>query len=263
MKKVALILLAVSCFTFGKAQLKPEAGSVGLGFRVTGLASVAFSNFQSTGLSGATLPDVDGMISAGGLDVSSMIPQEMLFGRYYLASDLALRVGLGINSMSAKGEGVDSVGTAIDTYDMKMSGFSFGLSVGVEKHFASAASRLDPYAGAQINFASIGSITYEENHSVNSDPAFSSADTYEIAGGSNFGIVLLGGFNYFFSDNFAIGAEMGWGFSSTSVGGDWTSSESATSAGTTTTTNRTGNAKTSTGGFGVGSTAGVNASIFW
>jgi hypothetical protein len=264
MKKVALAMIAAACaFTSANAQLKPEAGSIGLGFKVSGLANVAFNNWSNTGLDGAVLPDPDGNISATGFDVAAMVPQQMMFGRYYLSSDLALRVGLGINSMSAKGSGVDSVGANLMTWEDNWSAFSLGIGAGVEKHFASAASRLDPYAGAMISYSMIGGITRDFTSNINTDPAVDVANTYEISGGSAFGIDLLAGFNYFFSDNFAVGAEMSWGYGSGSVGGDWNSTEVTTVGGTATTVNRTGNEKWSGGGFRVGSTAGVNASIFW
>lgn len=264
MKRLFLTLTAlVLTFGFAQAQLKPEAGSVGLGFRLTGIANVSFSNFMQTGLSGQQLPDPVGLFGGTSISVNAIAPQEMMFGRYYLSSDLALRVGLGINSASMKSSTVDSVGANILTTDDQTSAFSFGISAGVEKHFASAASKLDPYAGAQINFGSIGKIKNEFHSNLNTDPAVDNTVVTELAGGSNFGVGLLAGFNYFFSDNFAIGAELGWGFSSTSVGGDWTQTSTAISGSTTTTSTSIGTAKSSSSGFGVGSTAGVNASIFW
>ena len=264
MKKVALAMIAAACaFTTANAQLKPEAGSVGLGFKVSGLANVAFNNWGNTGLDGMVLPDPDGNISLTGFDIGAMVPQQMMFGRYYLSSDLALRVGLGINSMSSKMSAVDSSGAFITTTEDNWSAFSLGIGAGVEKHFASAASRLDPYAGAMINYSMIGGITREMTSNTNSDPATSMTATYDISGGSAFGIDLIGGFNYFFSDNFAVGAEMSWGYGSGSVGGEWNSTEVVTNGGTSATVNRTGEEKWSGGGFRVGSTAGVNASIFW
>lgn len=263
MKKIILSVVALMCVaSFGFAQIKPEAGSVGFGFRLNGIANTAFSNWGRTGLSGMTMADPLGILPGGG-SVDALVPQEMFFGRYYLSSDLALRVGLGINSISAKGNTVDSVGTAITTTDSKMSAFSFGLNVGVEKHFASAAEKLDPYAGAQIGFSSLGAIKMETNSNTNSDPATSSTNVIEMAGGSAFGIDLLAGFNYFFTDNFSLGAEFSWGYGSASVGGDYTQNTSATAGATTVTGEVRGTAKSGMSGFRVGSTTGVNASIFF
>ena len=251
------------CFaSFGFSQLKPEAGSIGLGFRINGIANTAFSNWGNTGLSGMTMSDPLGILPGGG-SVDALVPQEMFFGRYYLSSDMALRVGLGINSISTKGNTVDSVGTAITTTDTKMSAFSFGLNVGVEKHFASAAEKLDPYMGVQVGFSSLGAIKMETNSNTNSDPAVSSTDVIEMAGGSAFGLDLIAGFNYFFTDNFSLGAEFSWGYGTASLGGDYTQNTSNTAGATTVNSEVRGTAKVSAGGLRVGSTTGVNASIFF
>lgn len=265
MKKIILSVIAFMCVaSFGFAQLKPEAGSVGFGFRINGIANTAFSNWGRTGLSGQTIGDPLGVMG-GATTVDALVPQEMFFGRYYIASDLALRVGLGINSVSQKGSSIDSVpGTKFVTEaDMKMSAFSFGLNVGVEKHFASAAEKLDPYAGLQVGFSSLGAIKYEMNSSTNSDPVVSSNDVIQMAGGSAFGLDLLAGFNYFFTDNFALGAEFSWGYHSANVGGEYTQNSTNTVGTTSTSTETRGTAKSGSSGLRVGSTAGVNASIFF
>jgi hypothetical protein len=265
MKKIILSAIAViGLASFANAQLKPEAGSKGFGFRINGIANTAFSNWGRTGLSGQTINDPLGVL-APGTTVDDLVPQEMFFGRYYISSDLALRVGLGINSISMKSNTVDSVAgaTAITTTDSKTSAFSFGLNVGVEKHFASAAEKLDPYAGAQLGFSSLGSIKNETSSNTNTDPAVSSTSTTTWAGGSAFGFDLLGGFNFFFTDNFALGAEFSWGFHSANIGGDYTMDASSTVGSTTVNTQAKGSAKTGTSGFRVGSTAGVNASVFF
>jgi len=266
MKKIVLAIIAMVCFaSISQAQLKPEAGSMGFGFNLTGLANVSFGPFMQTGVSGSALTDPTGLgvLPAGINIVDDLVPQQMFFGRYYIASDLALRVGLGINSTSMKWEATDSAGTAITTQDGSTKAFSFGLGVGVEKHFASAATKVDPYMGAQINFSSLGKIKSDYNSSTNSDPAISTAMVGEMAGGSAFGVDLIGGFNYFFTDNFAIGAEFSWGFMSASVGGDWSTSSTSTAGGTSTTVNTVGMAKQGWSGFRVGHTSGVTASIFW
>ena len=263
MKKLSLTLMALALTATGMfAQTKPEAGSVGLGFRVTGLANVAFGNFMTTGLNGAPINDQLGILPAG-TTVSDLVPQEMLFGRYYLSSDLALRAGLGINSLSNKIESTDSIFDAVTVAEQKTSAFSFGVSVGIEKHFASAAGRLDPYAGAQIGFGMLGAIKQTYSDNTNSDPATSTEISREWDGGSAFNVDLLAGFNYFFSDNFAIGAEMSWGFGSVSTGGDYLETTTATAGGTSVTSEQRGAYKWGVSGFRVGSTAGVNASIFW
>ena len=103
----------------------------------------------------------------------------------------------------------------------------------------------------------------EQTIAVGGTTPFSSTTNNKIAGGSHFGLDLLAGFNFFFTDNFALGGEFSWGFHSTKMGGDYTTETSVTSAGTTVTTKGAGNSTVSSAGLRVGSTAGVNASIFF
>jgi hypothetical protein len=263
MKKIALALfLAAGLTTATQAQLKPEAGSIGFGFRINGIANTALSNWTNTGLAGETIVDPLGLLGAP-TSVNSLVPQEMFFGRYYISSGLAVRVGLGINSMSMNWTSVDTVVATPTTTNTKTSAFSFGINAGIEKHFASAASKLDPYAGAQISFASIGSVKQSSDVAVGGTTPFSSKIENVLPGGSHFGLDLLAGFNYFFTDNFALGAEFSWGYHTTKMGGDYTSTITSTNAGVTTTTTGTGSSTISKGGLRVGSTAGVNASIFF
>jgi hypothetical protein len=263
MKKIVLaIFLAAGLTTAAQAQLKPEAGSVGFGFRINGIANTALSNWTNTGLGGETIVDPLGLLGPA-TSVNALVPQDMFFGRYYISSGLAVRVGLGINSMSMKTSSLDTVVATPTSVDTKSSVFSFGLNAGIEKHFASAASKLDPYAGAQISFASIGAVTQTQDVAVGGTAPFSSKVENKVAGGSHFGLDLLAGFNYFFSDNFALGAEFSWGYHTTKMGGDYSTTSSTTNAGVTVTTSGAGTATVSNGGLRVGSTAGVNASIFF
>lgn len=262
------MVAALCMVTVSKAQMKPEAGTMGLGFHVNGLANVAFGNWGTTGLSGAVIDDPLG-IFAPGTTVDQLVPQNVLFGRYYLSSNMALRVSLGINSLSSKSHSVDSVfipEAGINTTDDNTSAFSFGIGAGIENHFATSASRLDPYVGAEFSIGMLGGI----NNEMTSDNVYPTASnnqtvvtTTDWKGGMSYMINLLGGFNYFFSDNVAIGAEVGWGFGGLSMGGTYTQVTDVTVSGVTTTTQTTGEAKVSASGFRVNSTGGVNFSIFW
>lgn len=263
MKKLALTLLAAAgLFTATQAQLKPEAGSIGFGFRINGIANTAFTNWTNTGLGGEDIVDPLGLLGAP-TSVSDLVPQDMFFGRYYISSDLAVRVGLGINSTSMKTSEVDTVIATPTTTETSTSVFSFGINAGVEKHFASAAEKLDPYAGAQLSFGSIGGVKQSQSVEVGGTSPVSGLVENELPGGSHFGFDLLGGFNFFFTDNFALGAEFSWGFHSVKMGGDYTTTTTTTSGGTTVITTGSGNATRGWSGFRVGSTAGVNASVFF
>ncbi|MBC8045864.1 MAG: hypothetical protein H7Y00_03665 [Fimbriimonadaceae bacterium] len=272
MKKLFVILcmLSVSLTTF--SQDMPAEGSSGFVFNVTGLGSVAFNNYGQTLLGGQSINDPLGIFLGDPgfpIPINSLIPQNILFYKNYIADDMAIRVGFGLGSYSDKlftGDSLFAGGYSENT--TKASSFSVGLSVGAEKHIGSGESKIDPYAGADLMFAFINGIKYSSETDVTGED-FSSNELFEVnyPGGMGIGLEVLLGFNYFFTDNFAIGAEAGLGFMHTGIGGEWTSdySSSSTSGGTTTTTSSSdrGEMKSSGGGFGVGSTAGVNASIFW
>ncbi len=215
MKKILFTLLTLTLLsTVAQAQLKPVKGDYGLGFKITGLENVAFGNFSSDAFD---------------------VPQFLL--RRYFTDKIVLRVGFGIDytdaSTSFNSSMVDSVNfNNPRRIDNKLvtstSSFSFSITPGGEYHLASSASKLDPYVGLEIPFAMMGPSTvsndidttvfavdiqrfiYEEDR----------LETTETAGGLSIGANLLAGFNYFFSDNFAIGAEYGLGFSFTSLGGE-------------------------------------------
>jgi len=107
---------------------------------------------------------------------------------------------------------------------------SFSFSPGIEYHLKSNAARLDPYVGAVIPFAFQGESTTE----VTEDIEFFDFASEEIIydqnltttttnpGSIQIGLNLLAGFNYFISDNIAIGAEYSLGFGMTSIGGNVT-----------------------------------------
>lgn len=285
MKKTALFLMICAFSTAMFAQegenndkpLKPQQGTIGLGFDISGLASVAFSNWGASGngLSDAMLAMPTSGPTLPVMYVSDLVPQQMLFGRYYLADDVALRMGLGINSTNqtvseTSYSGPDTFQTAT-TDESTLKAFSFGVGVGVEKHFMTEAKRLDPYGGIHVTFASIGKINATTSSDINLPDTLTDTFTmYEanLAGGTSFGAGLLAGFNYFFSDHFALGAELYWGFQSVNMGGDWDDKSTVEYSGPSAPANpdpvtSKGTYTSKTSGFGVGSSAGVTASIFW
>lgn len=97
--------------------------------------------------------------------------------------------------------------------------FNFSIRPGYEKHFA-GTDRLSPYVGAEL-FIGMGSTSSEEeNYSTND---FDDPDNYVVwtetqtDGNMTIGLNLLTGFDFYFSDNIYLGAEMGFGFASTSI----------------------------------------------
>ena len=88
----------------------------------------------------------------------------------------------------------------------KVSGLTFGIGAGLEKHMETNATKVDPFLGAEIKFAMLTGVDYSATTDITGD-GYSSTFTQDVAypGGIGFGLNLLGGFNYFFSDNISIG----------------------------------------------------------
>lgn len=130
------------------------------------------------------------------------------------------------------------------------------------------ATKVDPFLGAEIKFAMLTGVDYSATTDITGD-GYSSTFTQDVAypGGIGFGLNLLGGFNYFFSDNISIGGEVGLGFAMMNSGGEWTNdTESKFTVGgvtTTTTVNDRGEYKNSMSGINVNSYGGVNLIVYW
>jgi len=251
MKKVLVFsfacLLAASAAV---AQIKPVTGDWGLGFKLDGINSTSITHWNGNGT--------------------------QIFGRYYFTDKVAMRLGFGINTYNSKTETTEDVKdlnnviTGTRTGDTKITQFGFGIMPGVEYHMGSAASKLDPYVGAEIMLNSLGKMKMDFDTTStdnSSNYSYTKSTTSEMAGSFTFGINALVGFNYFFSDNFAIGAEYKWGFNSTSAGGDYseTGSESTTNNGNTTNTviNETGSMKNSAGNLNVAGMGGLNLNVYF
>jgi len=199
-----------------------------------------------------------------------------LFLRYYLSNDIAVRLGFGITSNTSKLNEADSALTGaisssaffplfggfglaqtFSTASEKTTQLAFTFSPGIEKHFK-GTDKLDPYVGAQIKLSILSKQTQTNSYFASQDNAGSLEtltidQTIETPGGLNFGLGIFSGFNYFFANNIAIGAEARWMFNTTSVGGDITNTATSTSdiGGTVTTTNTSSPStnKTSTSGL--------------
>lgn len=194
---------------------------------------------------------------------------EFFIVKNMLKDDLAFRAGFGVTSWSNKWSSVDSVFTAGPSKVERDSSFTrvdLFFAPGLEKHFTSA-SRLDPYLGAELKIGLLGK-SKTKTKAITSTPDTTGGmveTTVDMRGGSSIGVNLIAGFNYFFSNRIAIGAEYSWGFNSSSVGGDWSIVTMDTPAVTkvTTTTREIGSDRTTTAGFAVGSTAGITLTWFF
>jgi len=260
MKKAFLAIIAVIClaFTANAQPEKPAAGAKGLGFKLTGINDIMTKHWAS----GPT-----GVLSSN----------NMLFGRYYLSDNMALRIGFGINSVSWKStyDEPDADSSASNTNSIKSETtkkqFGFSIAPGIEYHFATE-TRVDPYVGGEIMIGMLGKSTTTTDSTNNNTATGGTTHTSKVektmGGGMMFGVGAVVGFNYFLSDHFALGAEYTWGFMSQSNGGDVEETTSATNGsvgGTSTSSNttRTYESKTSTSGLRVGGTGNVHLSIFW
>lgn len=263
-KLLSCIIVALVCVTTF-AQM-PQEGYTGFGFNITGLATVAIKNYNTSLLSNQTVPDPLNVIGYP-VTVSQILPQNLLFIKHYFADDMAWRLSIGINSNSTKTEITDStefaMGTATTTN--KLSSFSAGLGIGVEKHASTNSAKADPYMGADLNFALITGFKSEQSYDeTDTTGSFSSNYTVDYPGGMGLGLNLFGGFNYFFSQNIAIGAEAGIGFNFLSMGGDWTSTLTTNSTpGSSSTISSQGTYKNTSSGVAVNATGGINLTIFW
>jgi outer membrane protein W len=253
MKKVLVFsfacLLAASAAV---AQIKPVTGDWGLGFKLDGINSTSITHWNGNGT--------------------------QIFGRYYFTDKVAMRLGFGINTYNSKIESTEDVKDANQvtigtrTADSKTTQFGFGIMPGVEYHMGSAASKLDPYVGAEIMLNSLGKMkmTYDSTESISqsgNSSNYTQNMTMEKGGSFTFGINALVGFNYFFSDNFAIGAEYKWGFTSKTSGGDFsttgTTSTSINGNTTNTVINQTGSMKNSAGNLNVAGMGGLNLNVYF
>ena len=111
------------------------------------------------------------------------------------------------------------------------------MRVGAEKHFG-GNDKFSPFAAAQLQF---GSSSSTETWTDFDGTAYSSGFNAEVEnGGSNFGIALGLGADYWITKSFYMGTEFGWGWISNTV-----DEGTATINGTTSTT-----PESSTSGYG-------------
>lgn len=266
MKRIAATLLGICITVIAFAQLKPEEGDYGLGMRITGLSNIGLFNFDQTNIAGERLQDPLHVLPA--TTVNSLLPQELLFFRVYMTDTDVLRLGLSGAWTNSKMTSISGTAPDLNTSTYSMNAFSAGILIGLEKHFASAAQRIDPYGGAEVGFSYLGGIKVEDMNSITIGDFSSSQNTvtnYPSGWAAN--LDFLCGFNFFVSNNFALGAEVSIGYFIINMGGDYSQVEDSElhESGSVTTehTETVGTAEFKQMGVRTGSTAGVHASIFW
>jgi uncharacterized membrane protein (DUF441 family) len=235
-------LLTLTMLTLGVstlfAQFKPEEGNYGITFGINGLQTVTLEPLSS------------GTVGF----------------RYVMANNLWARVNLNVTSLNTKLENTQG-GYLTNN---KTSGTNFALSVGAQKNFE-GTDRLNPYFGIDLSIGnSGGGKTVNRTEVVNADstlmPGDANGDFTEITTknpkGMAIGLTPVVGFQYFFAQNFAVGAEFGWGFFMNSTKGGETTIETKSGSNTTTNTS-TNNSKSSSSGFGTSGSGRITVSVFF
>jgi hypothetical protein len=161
--------------------------------------------------------------------------------RYFLGDNLAVRLGLNLQSQSQTDrvfenpDGTGGVGEEKETF------FLFGFRPGVEYHFA-GGEKLSTFAGAQLILDITSAKTTRTNYALGGGytPNFTqTVDGQSNLGakGTTFGLGLYSGFDWYFTEKVYLGIEWGLNFTSTS-NSDVTITTSA--GGTTTIQKRAG-----------------------
>jgi len=204
MKKILLVMLTVvsASFMTVSAQdsevLKPADGSFSL--------EVGFSPFNL------------------GDNSSISLPSGKLTGIYSIRNGWGVRLGVGLATASFKYDdsNVDGIGNYWEKASVSQSAISF--APGFSYSFA-GTRRLTPYIGAELVFSTVSNkLKYEEDGYKESVTNLGVEDLEDELEGINFlniqvpqtgiGANAFAGFNYYFSKNIYIGAEVGLGFTS-------------------------------------------------
>ena len=192
MKKVLLTAVAVFSLTFVNAQEENAT---------SGYKPVKGTIATEVGLSGG-LNNADFNLNTGALKF-----------RYFFKDDMALRLGLGLNSN--KTENVNNANPAnIETTIRKNSNTL--LNLGIEKHFA-GSERLSTYAGADLLIGFTGaSYEYTENGYSYEEDASTNNGLNTVNASTSFGLGLFTGADYYITKKVFLGVEAGLNFMSVS-----------------------------------------------
>jgi opacity protein-like surface antigen len=127
--------------------------------------------------------------------------------RYFLSSNLAIRFGLGFDgskketNFSEDLDGSGSVGTLIEKSSR------WEVAPGIEYHFA-GTDRLSPYVGLAISIG--GGKDTETCTECNGSAYREDYSKEKVTPFSSFGVGLLAGADFYFAENFFVGAEFGY-----------------------------------------------------
>jgi hypothetical protein len=248
MKKLVIALSLIISATAAYAQ-RPEAGAKGFTFGIGGLGSFG----------------LQGVSNQSAANPAPNANSSLLF-RYYLSSDLALRVGANYTKTGTTSNTPPNGSTNTTTKD-KTTNSNLGLALGIQKSLGSG-EKLEPYVGLDllVGHAS-GKEDKRTDFAAGNNQARSAGDFDETvtqsAPAMRLGLAPVVGFNYFFVKNFAVGAEFAYKVTTTSTAKYTTVQTSQNGAVATSTTTTT--PKSSAGGFSAGGGASgvITVSVFF
>lgn len=164
----------------------------------------------------------------GNLSFNNVLNQ--VKGRYFIETQLALRLGFNVNTLDSNLNIGNPYGPQASYNLDKRSSTSFGLNVGIEKHFK-GTKRLSPYIGADV-FWGTKSANQETSNTSSSvsvkngwievlyyqtttPPYYTTVTRVIEEAYSRFGIMAVAGFDFYMSKNFFLGYEFNLGYSIT------------------------------------------------
>lgn len=220
MKKIFVAASLVFAAVAVKAQdFKPTAGKVTAEVGVTGLSNLG-TNLNTSG--------TNTNYASGTSSYTS--PNSQLKFRYFLADQLAVRIGANFGTSSMKETKTDSDPTNPQTGTIKASYSKIMFNLGVEKHFE-GSERLSPYVGADLllSFTNVKETGTDVNYV---SGGYSKGDNYTIKGatnhsaifgapstspytpqvGSGIGLRAVVGADFYFVPKVYLGTEFGLGF---------------------------------------------------
>ncbi len=223
MKKI--LLISVFCITAAMVLAqKPVAGDMSFTLGLTGLSDVTVtSNFGDMGT---------------------------LLYRYYITDEWAARARLDLLISNNKSDFTAADTSGFGEHDITKSNM-VNLHLGIQRNFGTSLKRLEPYMAAEIVFGT-GKLNITDN-TTDFDMSNSVEIKNEPGSTTNIGLVVDAGFNYFFTDHFAVGAEFGYGIQHSSTGEGLVTTTTTTGNVSTVTTSKSGTSSS----FNLGGTGGT------
>jgi opacity protein-like surface antigen len=149
--------------------------------------------------------------------------------RMFNSESSAIRVGFNIGGTNmsevyeqqTQVDGSDGAKVVLPELNQSMKSFNFSIRPGYEMHFQ-GTDRLSPYVGAELAYSMSSSEMTREFHNSNNADDQSKPENWQTwdmtvkNGSSSFGLNALAGVDFYFVDNFYLGAEVSLGFQNTS-----------------------------------------------